>query len=195
MSELKTIVLDGVKYVEVREEAIKSGSEPKFKVGDLAKVLQGDTAIKTNEILRLTEITNEPYNHYGSSINTGNLSLFADYQLEPYTPQAGDVLTVDGVEYRLVDRKAEVGEKVLVIKNFAYGNYGEIHDVTKSRPHCGDISTNKAPLMNDSRYLVLQPTATETKPQSINVTITITNEGSVEEIAKRLMSELKKAVR
>jgi hypothetical protein len=53
MSELKTIVVDGVKYVEVREEPVET---PKFKVGDIVEIIkrQSDFGFYIGDKVRIT---------------------------------------------------------------------------------------------------------------------------------------------
>jgi methyl coenzyme M reductase subunit D len=173
MSELKTIVVDGVKYVEVRDEA--KAETPKFKVGDLAKVVGGKVpshyGFNSGETVKISAIRDfEKYPFIVNKLSDNRACELSSEELEPYTPQAGDVLTVDGVEYRLVERKAEVGEKVIVIKNendhtadineIATVDYSGEYDI-----HLGRTST----YMDEEEYLVLVPASDEKKPSKLSV--------------------------
>ncbi|MFE7820573.1 hypothetical protein ACFU1R_20450 [Priestia megaterium] len=68
-----------------------------------------------------------------------------------------DIVEHNSQLYRKVNRKADIGDLIVVVEDFGYGKIGEIHTV-KDDDHilCG-ITTDKAPLMNHSRYLVLEP--------------------------------------
>jgi septal ring factor EnvC (AmiA/AmiB activator) len=64
---------------------------------------------------------------------------------------------MDGVNYVEAHRRAVVGEKVLVTENFPFGSIGEVHTVTSVNHFNGGYVTDKAPLMNFERCVVLEP--------------------------------------
>jgi len=84
--------------------------------------------------------------------------------------------------YRKVNRKADIGDLIVVVEDFGYGKIGEIHTV-KDDDHilCG-ITTDKAPLMNHSRYLVLEP---------IESTPTLTETDLIANLAQEVAKEKK----
>ncbi|CAH0304394.1 hypothetical protein [Priestia megaterium] len=67
-----------------------------------------------------------------------------------------DVVEHNGKQYRKVKRQANVGELVVVVEDFGYGKIGEVHSVTDDDHILCGITTDKAPLMNHSRYNVLE---------------------------------------
>lgn len=91
----------------------------KLKVGDLARVIENTECMigfKVGDIVKIVsdgeggkyDLKIAGFNdlHYG----------YCDYEhLEPYTYKDSDTIEIDGTTYALRDRKAKVGEKVLVI--------------------------------------------------------------------------------
>lgn len=71
------------------------------------------------------------------------------------TLEPTDIICINGARYRLVDRKAKVGEKVLVVEDFAYGKVGEIHTIKEV--YRDVYTTDKASIMIFGRCLVLEP--------------------------------------
>lgn len=99
----------------------------------------------------------------GETAYAGRLDYFKT--LEPT-----DIVQIDGRRYRLVDRKAEVGEKVIVVKNDSSGfNVGFIGEVSE------EIADDPAVIINgayghyhgDYRVLEAIVTATEGDQKSI----------------------------
>jgi hypothetical protein len=132
-------------YVEVERRA---------NVGDYVYF---NDDIDTPEYLKVTgynhdidyyKVEHDP-NEWGATVE---VSYEACRTLEPT-----DIIRVNDERYRLVDRKAKVGEEVIVIENFAFGNIGEIHTIKEVREHHRDYITDKAPIMNFGRCLVLEP--------------------------------------
>jgi hypothetical protein len=72
---------------------------------------------------------------------------------------------MDGKEYVEVCRRAGVGEKVLVVEDFPYGNIGEVHTILSVNHFSGDYVTDKAVRMNFGRCVVLEPVEDEASPQ------------------------------
>jgi signal peptidase I len=68
-----------------------------------------------------------------------------------------EFVVIDGTRYRVIDRKAKVGEKVIVVEDFAYGKVGEIHTIKEVRTHCFEYTTDKTSIMRFDRCLVLKP--------------------------------------
>jgi hypothetical protein len=89
-------------------------------------------------------------------INGEDLMIGSSPEDKFVTIEPTDIVHIDNQRYRLVDRKAKVGEKVIVIENFAFGKIGEIHTIKEVREHHRDYTTDKAPIMNFGRCLVLE---------------------------------------
>jgi hypothetical protein len=169
MSELKTIIVDGVKYVEVPVEELIDKSQTKFKVGDFAKPNGNYHCVGlSGAIVKITDIRKDSsFPITAVSINDHQDEIFRENQLEPYTPKAGDVLSVANVEYRLVERKAKKGEKVIVVKVLYHGfdinsivtainNYEKFEGASISEGYAQDGQQ-----LLTREYLVLESTADE----------------------------------
>jgi hypothetical protein len=111
--------------------------------------------IDTPEYLKVTgynhnidyyKVEHDP-NEWGATVE---VSYEACRTLEPT-----DIVHIDGKRYRLVDRKAKVGEKVIVVEGFAYGKVGEIHTINEV--YRDVYTTDKASIMRFGRCLVLEP--------------------------------------
>ena len=82
------------------------------------------------------------------------------------TLEPTDIVHIDGTRYRLVDRKAEVGERVIVVNDEAcpqhVGMVGVVEFVYDSEVsvNVGDV-LDYYPFVVDSEYRVLEPLATE----------------------------------
>ncbi|MGC4375764.1 hypothetical protein WD019_02315 [Fictibacillus sp. Mic-4] len=137
----------------------KNKSEvPKFKVGDLVRVIQKYHA-SNGEIIRITKINCcARYPYRGIRLKNGSLSdIFKKEHLEPYTPKVGDKLTIDGVEYTLESRKARVGEKIITILD--EGKHGLYNVYTVKRLGClgMPITKEKNCSLDHHEYMVLVP--------------------------------------
>ena len=117
---------------------------------------------------------------------------------------AGDVIEHEGKSYKLSDRKAEVGEKVIITEKID----GDMRDMTIGKtyvvvetghnetfyPYVNVIDDEGYEASADDRgYTVLEPIKTviadDTQSQSVKVTVTIgadtlTIEGQPEDVAK-----------
>jgi hypothetical protein len=145
------------------------GNSATLKVGDLAKVIGGfsDHSFANEGIVKLIE--DDGTNRLKYEEIGGNKTQWVHTRdVEPYTPTAGDTLTIDGTTYTLRDRKAKEGEKVLVIKaETAFGKY-ENYDVFEAESvnlhgitnNSVETDGNKTGLICDREYLVLEPAAT-----------------------------------
>lgn len=72
-------------------------------------------------------------------------------------PMIGEEVEYNGGRYVTVNRRAKVGEKVIVVENFDFGKRGEVHEITEVSARYYAYVTDKAELMNYDRCLVLEP--------------------------------------
>jgi hypothetical protein len=162
----------GASYYDVFAPTAQSSakvtpSKPRLKVGQLAKVVSAHN-FDIGDIVRIVgdDGSNVPYN--AERLSDGYTNWGIACRFAPYTPQAGDDLTVAdangaGVDYTLEARRATAGERVIVVERFStYDNdcsIGEIHVCQLDDYHeLGlAISTDKAEVMKHHRYLVLSP--------------------------------------
>jgi hypothetical protein len=144
-------------YVEVNRKA---------KAGDKIVIVCPDegSAYEKGDIFTV-EKSFENYPEYEDGVRIAEDYYFI-YHSEYHTLEPTDIVRIketyehgkwDYIRCRLVDRKAKVGEKVIVIENFAFGKIGEIHTIKEVREHHRDYTTDKAPIMNFGRCLVLEP--------------------------------------
>ncbi len=121
--------------------------ERKADVGDKVIVLSdGTERFSAGEVVEPFEV-NEEYGIFveherGTNINhRGACLLHSEYKtLEPT-----DIVHVDGIRYRMVDRKAEVGERVIIVTDgsgWYEGRTGEVFEVIDGERYgftCGDL--------------------------------------------------------
>jgi hypothetical protein len=97
------------------------------------------------------------------NVYCGKFDIIDEYEYQTIEPT--DIVHVDGQRYRLVDRKAKVGEKVIVVEangSLVYRNVGEVVEIIETdgssfsgmiRPH--DFGEKGA--IFHFQYLVLEP--------------------------------------
>lgn len=161
-------------FRKVNESTTGKPKGERLKVGDLAKVISDENyAVKRGDIVKVNEDDNVPY---VTRISDGLKYALKQSEMERYTPQAGDKLTIDGVEYTLEERSAEVGEKVIVVNTLdnRWEN-GEIHEA-KYDSFGGiliyheeglNVTHKKHAKMYDREYIVLSPTTTESEVEAV----------------------------
>ena len=137
-----------------------------FKKGDLARIVDSynENFGKDGDIVRIIrdQYTKKSgtYVKY-ESIDGEKIGVWDAHRFEPYTPAAGDTIKLEGAPYVLADRKAEVGEKVII--NGMHDNHigsvlesvsnGDIFTVEYS---CDLIKAGEG-AFSKSEYLVLEP--------------------------------------
>jgi cytochrome c1 len=136
---------------------------PRFEVGQLAKV----AAEKDGHQFDIGEIVKVTHKYAEGSYRAHSLDgesswAVGDYEVKPYTPQAGDELTVSGAEYTLRDRKAQTGEKVIVTDNstngFAENSIVEaVNDAAEFSGEIVDDAYAGDQFLSTGQYLVLEP--------------------------------------
>src|SRR5690625_5105881 len=80
-------------------------------------------------------------------------------------PNIGEEVVHNGARYTVVNRRAKVGEKVIVVEDFCFGKRGEIHEIIEVSAELIAYITDRAKLMNYDRCHVLEPIES-TSPQS-----------------------------
>lgn len=156
-------------FRKVNESASDKPTAESLNVGELAKVIKEKDDLlfhnyDLNDIVKVINIGGEEVFNCVRLSDSLNQWLYAQY-LQRYTPQAGDKLTIDGVEYTLEERMAEAGEKVIVVNSVEdeYSN-GEVHVI--GRDEDGDSAINGV-YVSCEEYLVLSPTVTVSESESI----------------------------
>jgi hypothetical protein len=138
-------------YVEVNRRA---------KVGDKIVIVRPEkgSAYEKGDIFTVEKsYENHPEFEDGVEVEE---DFYFIYHSEYHTLEPTDIVRLreeNGVEkrYRLVYRKAKVGEKVIVVEGFAYGKVGEIHTIKEV--YRDVYTTDKASIMRFGRCLVLEP--------------------------------------
>jgi hypothetical protein len=127
-------------------------------VGQLAKVVSAHN-FDIGDVVRIVgdDGSNVPYK--AERLSDGYINWGIARRFAPYTPQAGDELTVDGVEYTLEARKAAVGEQVIVIQSAMFFEIGQIFEVEKTNFAVPAVGLRNDGNVLDGKYLVLEPKA------------------------------------
>lgn len=145
-------------YIEVARKA---------KVGDYVVITQHSfNADYIGNVYKVVDITEKgTIDGAGVIAVTTHDSFYAD---EYCTLEPTDIVVIDGIRYRLVERKAEVGEKVLVVKadvNMGAYKNGEVLEAAESQQEVGGgavyVNSNfldgSRVFLNLSEYHVLVP--------------------------------------
>lgn len=152
-------------------------SERKADVGDYVVVIKDDPTFKEQHCGEIHKMTGtdggcgELITTTGTWYDGSELNLADD---EYSTLDPTDIIHVDedgnGRRYKLVDRKAEVGEKVIIVNaNRSYGKY-ENGDIIEAQRRCYDMGiendiaiakNNTTGYIKDNEYLVLEPVESE----------------------------------
>lgn len=99
------------------------------------------------------------FGHYAESILANGQSI-ALYDREYHVLEPTDIVHIGGQRYEMVDRKAEVGEKIIVdIPDQCIGNDKEVGIVgtVRSRYYDGDVGVKSIGLVFGDEYRVLVP--------------------------------------
>ena len=140
----------------------------KFKEGDLARIIDAylQQYGKNGDVVKIVgeELTysGKSYVRYKNLSGTGE-GVWATHRFEPYTPAAGDTFNYEGAPYVLANRKAEVGEKVIICDtNDVRWKNGEIFTLEESgvggawvKHPAGNYNGFASVLRRE--YLVLEP--------------------------------------
>lgn len=170
-------------YVEVDRKA---------DVGDFVVVVNAEDSYdqyNNGDIIEAEEISE--YGIYNSSVSeVGNrCGLICDSEYKTLEPR--NIVQIDGKRYGLVDRKAEVGEKVLIVGDEDLsGRYGEVmfYFGKDASIDIGD-DIDYYPYLQKEEYRVLEPVKTNTA-QKITVDITANDEfiDLIANLARRVSS-------
>lgn len=105
----------------------------------------------------------------GVSIETNGRDMVSFVLLEEYvTLEPSDIIRIDGARYRMVDRKAAVGERVIVTgerATFEIGKVFVVEDVDWAYPAAGLRNGHNA---IDGHYRVLEPVESAEQPEPLS---------------------------
>ena len=149
---------DFVVYEKLTEPTPKS--ESTYKPGD--KVLGNFSGGIYTLAKRRPDLDGERYGiawgiKEGTWLGENQFELYEEPPALATQPESSELFTYENNQYRKVKRRANVGERVLVIESFSFGKVGDVAIVTKSPSIVDDVETDKHELMNDTRYVVLEP--------------------------------------
>jgi hypothetical protein len=123
---------------------------PRLHVGQLAKVVSAEN-FDIGDTVRIVEDDGSDVPYKAERLSDGYTDWGRVCRFSSYTPQAGDELTVSGVDYVLRDRKAQVGEKIISLESQYIGDVRESTDIYTT------FGFDRAQF--HGKYLVLSPKA------------------------------------